>query len=313
MDNDTTSRVRWCSPDEVPLSPWAAWLWAVGRAAGHSASSDERLTIVLTVPVRDLGPSFLLLGVVEALAERKPDVVDHWKMLTSLPDGTWVRHLDRGKYYTCSTLQGIEERNGQEWLRLGGPGNLRRWDKCLDVQPLQPGEPPFRLRHAPRDQAFLNALLPEADVRAYCASSKPLAVTVGSRSALLAEFEETRISVRTDAGGAEGSVAEILRPRIQPGSPYRVDLVSAAAEAPPERLNEEVPVAVFDGAPAVLRWRNKLSSRAKIYLLDRTSASYDAAVDAVLSDRARSIADANADLLARPTQGIEVMAYLERP
>ncbi|WP_445186887.1 hypothetical protein ACTXG6_06690 [Pseudonocardia sp. Cha107L01] len=115
------------------------------------------------------------------------------------------------------------------------------------------------------------------------------------------------------ARGASLSVtaAQVVRPHILPGTPYRADLLAATAESLPKRAEQTFPVAVFDGPVAILRWRNRISARATVMLLDRSAPSADAAVEAVLADRARSLSDAE-DLLTPTPAGVEVLAYLEQ-
>ena len=71
------------------------------------------------------------------------------------------------------------------------------------------------------------------------------------------------------------------------------------------------PVAVLDGPVSILRWRHRVRSRTSVMLLDRTAPSADAAVDAVIADRARSLRD-SLELIPPPPAGIEVLAYLGR-
>jgi hypothetical protein len=251
-----------------------------------------------------------LLGVVETLYEQNPDPESHWKMLRSLPDGTWVRHLDRGKYYTCSQVRGVEQRGGTDWLRLGGAANLRRWDMCLDVQPLADGEEPFNRKNAAREDAFLRAFMPNVNSRAFLGSSTPLSIAVGSKAALIEELAATGLAP-DGTSPLEGTAGHVVKPRLQPGLPYRTDLIAAAGDTLPGRAATGAAVGVFDGPSAILRWRHRIPAGGRVMILDRSSASSEAAVEALVADRARSIADAD-DRFAGPPPGVELLAYLER-
>lgn len=291
------------------LPPWANWLRSVGSCAAHSSGADERHTVLVTVPARAYAAALVLLGVVESLYEREPDIDLHWKSLKALPAGTWVRHLDRGRYYTCSRIQNVFTRGSDEWLQLTG-GVARRWDKCADVQPLPEGEEPFNQRRAPREHGFLRAVLPGVDSRAYCAGGAPLAMAVTSKALLMGELMETRLVV--DGADDVGLLQDLVRARFQSGSPYRCDVVSAASEDLPARASQRVPVAVLDGASAVLRWRHRIDAGSSVVLLDRTAASFEAAVEALLGDRARSLRDVPLDGLGERPAGIEALAFAER-
>lgn len=292
-----------------PLAPWVRWLRNLGSWAGQMCESEERHSVLITVPSREYAAAFVLLGVAEALYEREPDPAAHWSDLRALPPGTWVRHLDRGRYYTCSQVQHVFTRGKDEWLQLTG-AYARRWDKCADVQPLPEGEEPFNQRRAPREHAFLRAVLPDVDSRAYCAGGEPLALAITSKALLMEELSDTRVAV-TD-GVEAGSLQDLVRARVQSGSPYRCDVVAATSEELPARTRCRVPVAVLDGATAALRWRHRVDSGAAITILDRTAASFDAAVEAVLADRARSLEDVPLTALGDRPAGVEALAYLER-
>lgn len=291
----------------VALPEWASWFMGLGAEMANQPD-DVHSMAVLSVPTRAYASVFCLLGAVLAKYERGPVAEDHWKEIRSLPAGTWVRHLDRGRYYTCSQILGFFERGGTEWVKLTG-GLSKRSDKCLDLQPLGDGEEPFNRRNAPREQEFLSSAMPGVDPRAYCASSEPIGVVVGSRSLLEAELDG--LSLLTP-GGVEGTARDLVRPRLQSGSPYRTDVVSSSAEELPPRIHQAIPLAVLDGGAAALRWRDKLRSRASIVVLDRTASSTQAAVDALLADRARSLQDLVLEHAQAIPPGVELMAYVER-
>lgn len=292
-----------------PLSPWANWLRQLGSLAAECTTATDRTTMLVTLPFGAYAAALVLLGVIEALYEKEQEPELHWKMLKSLPAGTWVRHLDRGRYYTCSRVEHIFTRGGDEWLQLTG-GLARRWDKCADIQPLPDGEEPFNQRRAPTEHQFLRSVLRSVDSRAYCAGGAPLALAVTSKALLLRELGETRIAA---ADGSEvGLLQDLVRPRLQSGSPYRCDVVPATSEELPSRSSRRVPVVVLDGAAAALRWRHRVDAGSVVVLLDRTAASFDAAVEAVLMDRGRSLDDFSLDVLGERPSGIEALAFNER-
>lgn len=290
------------------MPTWAEWMRATGALAAQHRG-DGRLVIVVSLPSRCFAAVFVLLGIIEHTYERGPDAAEHWASLKDLPSGTWVRHLDRGKYYSCSKIMHIFERDGEEWLQLTG-GLAKRHDKCLDVQPLAEGDQPFNRRNAPREHEFLAQVLPGVDSRAFCASSTPLALAIGSKATLGLESEEVALPVRGRVSG--GTAADLVRPRQQPGSPYRTDLVSAIADDLPARAKQRVPVAVLDGAIAALNWRHEVRANAVVVLLDRGVASSEAAVEAMNVDLAVSVSDADIHSLTPVPKGVELLAFVER-
>jgi hypothetical protein len=132
---------------------------------------------------------------------------------------------------------------------------------------------------------------------------------VGSKRVLEDEFTSTCLG--TGRGGPTVTAAQVVRPRLQPGLPYRSELLAATAEVLPKRAERVVPVAVLDGPAAILRWRHRIPSRTRVMILDRSAASADAVVEAVIADRARSFRD-SPELFPPAPNGIEVLAYVGR-
>ncbi|MEU2165775.1 hypothetical protein [Streptomyces sp. NPDC019208] len=318
------------------LPEWAAWFSEVGYWAAGLHEGDSNAVVALSVPTRDYLAVLLAYGVVNraSQAEAVPaESEQNFEQAKCLPVGTCVRVIPiRGpgqgrRVYTGVFGGAFKNHHGRVYELAGSRSPGRRpgpvsWFPADDyrIQPLPWPDLPenYAGRHRfseafeiPVDAGKLLAGQ-LADFYGRCSLHS---VVIGVRNTVLAEAQ-----VVVGAPGGSGlPLQEMLRLRAvhSPGSHYRSVVLSSRGD--PEEYRDVVrscqpAVAVLDGATTVRRWLGAGLAGVTVAVVERTSPTALAAVDALYGNRGRSVADLDVprDLSSRIPPGVELLAWKGR-
>lgn len=299
----------------LPL--WARFLVALGRFSVEHRRPQRRLVLAVSLPTRAYAAAFTALGIAAAAYQdpEERDARKHFDWLATLPAGTAIR-FRRGRYLYCARLLGVEVRQGIEHLTYQDQSKCYLpWDKCREVQPLDPSDEFIRRRLLAPNATFVQAAL-GVDPLAHAAHTSLDCLIVGTKETLREELLGQQFMA--PAGQklmASGVLNDLLRCdafELNANDHDRTSVVSALADEVPERLIRETPPAVlFDGPSGYLRLRSNWKKSPWVVLIDRTSPSATAAADAFNQELALSIEDADLSALGSPPDAFEVRGFYE--
>jgi hypothetical protein len=296
------------------LPYWARYLIAVGRFAVEHRLPGRRLVIGLSVPSRAYAAAFCALGVASAayLDPEQHDPRVHFEYLAALPPGTALRYR-HGTHLYCGRLTGVEQRYDEDWLAIGG--YLRRWDKCSDIRPLEPGEPFVRRRPLTANPRFVAACATKIDPLAHASYTSLDCLLVGIKELLRPEVVNQEFVCLTNGALPSGVLNDLLRCDAferNANDHDRTTVLSGLADDIPDLLRQAAPPAVvFDGASGYLRMRSHWRRSPWILVIDRTSPSAIPVGDAFNQELALSLEDADLSAAGELPAGFEVKAYYE--
>jgi hypothetical protein len=299
-----------------PLPRWARFLIKVGRYAVETHAPGRRLVLGVSLPTRAFAAAFTTLGVTAAayVGPEKGDVRDHFNWLVSLPRGTAIR-FRRGRYLYCARLLGAEVVSGIEHLAYQAESKcLLPWDRCLEVQPLDPSEEFVRRRPLAANAPFVEEVL-GLDPLSHAAHTSVDCLVIGVKDALRSEVLDQQFYATARPSAPVGVLNDLLRCdayELNANDHDRTTVISGFSDDVPERLRGvRPPAVVFDGPTGYLRLRRRWNASPWIVLLDRTSPLASAAGDAFNQDLAMSIDDADLSSLGEPPDTFEVRGYIE--
>jgi hypothetical protein len=299
-----------------PLPRWARFLVGAGRHAVEHETPGRRLVIGISLPTRAYAAAFAALGVAAAAYEdpEKRDPREHFDSLVSLPRGTAIR-FRRGRFLYCARLIGSEVVRGVEHLTYQDQSKcFLPWDRCLEVQPLEPGEEFVRRRPLAANAAFVEHVL-GLDALSHASHTSLDCLIVGVKDALRPEVMEQQFFATASQGAQPGVLNDLLRCdayELNANDHDRTTVISGVIDDVPERLRTlRPPAVVFDGPTGFLRLRSRWRNSPWIVLLDRTSPSAVAASDAFNQELAMSIDDADLSVLGEAPEAFEVRGYFE--
>jgi hypothetical protein len=274
--------------------------------------------IGITVPTRSYAAAFCTLGVAFAtyVAKDLADVREHFEWLASLPEDTPIR-FRAGHFLKSGRLLGVESVKGVDYIRIGSEGIYKRpWDKCLDIQLLEPGSEFTHPRRLAANPEFVEACAPGIDALTRASFTVLDGVLVGMKSVLEREILDEEFICPYDAPMPKcGVLNDLLRCDAferNPNDHDRITVVSSlASDLPPMLGTAAPPAVVLDGSSAYLRLRRKWKGCPLIAIFDRTSSSSPAGADAFNQEYALSIADVDISFLGTPPPDFEVVAYSE--
>jgi hypothetical protein len=299
-----------------PLPRWARFLIAVGRYAVEQQIPGRRLVVGISLPTRAYASAFAALGVTEAayVDPEKGDVRQHFDWLVSLPRGTAIR-FRRGRYLYCARLLGSELVRGVEHLTYQDQSKcFLPWDRCLEVQPLDPADEFVRRRPLAANARFVEEVL-RLDALSHASHTSVDCLIVGLKGPLRFEVLDQQFFATTTPGTPNGVLNDLLRCdayELNANDHDRTTVLSAFADDLPARLRAvRPPAVVFDGPTGYLRLRSRWRQSPWIVLLDRSSPSAAAAGDAFNQELAMSVEDADLSSLGQPPETFEVRGYIE--
>ena len=289
-------------------------------AAQAALDPGTRLVVAISVPTRAGAAAFLAAGISAALyREWSPgDAAAHFEKLAALPAGTYVTYKAEHRLH-CGTLDRVEIRDGEAYVRINGNGYGRRWDMCGGIHPLAEGEELFSgTRKISEASEFVTSAL-GVSASDYGMSSAVSCLLVGPKERLVKDLTEQRFSAAAEADGNAkrpvGTLQDILRCRAVGGvfrSLYRSDILPAQAPKVPRRLASCSPAAVIlDGAQAFLKRRSDFPTGLFVAIFDRSAPGSEAAAYALRDDRARSLRDVEEVPAGPVPPGVEVLTFEE--
>lgn len=298
------------------LPRWARFLVAAGRHAVEHEAPGRRLVIGISLPTRSYAAAFAALGVAAAAYKdaEKQDPREHFDRLVSLPPGTPIR-LRRGRFLYFARLVGSELVGGVERLIYQDDSKCSLpWDRCLEVQPLEPGEEFVRRRPLAANAAFVEEVL-GLDALSHASHTSLDCLIVGVKDALRSEVMEQQFFATATQQAQPGVLNDLLRCdayELNANDHDRTTVISGVVDDIPDRLRSmRPPAVVFDGPTGFLRLRSRWRSSPWIVLLDRTSPSALAASDAFNQELAMSVDDADLSALGEVPDAFEVRAFYE--
>ena len=302
----------------IPLPSWATYLVRLGTTVVDNLEPGKRTVIGVTLPTRAYAAALCTLGVASSnfAATNTSDARNHFDWLASLPQGVQVRYRD-GHYLKCGMLIGAVNFRGLDYIKIGSDViYMRPWNKCLEIQILEPGEEFINRRVLTANPEFVEACAPGIDALTRASFSVLDAVLVGIKSVLEREILRENFFAPVYASAQKkGVLNDLLRCDAferNANDHDRIALVSASSSELPEKLEGVTPPAViFDGPLAYLRLRRKWKRSPLIAIFDRTSPSVSAATDAFNQEYALSTGDVDLSSLGAPPSEFEVVAYRE--
>jgi hypothetical protein len=284
------------SGDWLAVPEWASALMSLGgRLHAAEASIDLPMTLVASVPSRQLAAGFIAAGLTKAILSRSGQESGdgHTERLSRLAPGTPVTVMKDDKPVPCRILSvdlnqplGIRvtaylgRRRGEEIWRYG-PSDAWRIKAELTGEAHDGHAHGTRLRRA----KFLRKCLGNEQVQRLTTLDKVCYLIAGNRTALAQEARSLQLRL-ADADGKwlEGLLAHLIRPRclLAEGQHFVCDFVSAPA--PPRKrptADQESNFVIFDGARAWLTSRHKWPSAHWCILLDRSDSHTEAAAIAL--------------------------------
>jgi hypothetical protein len=279
--------------------------------------------VALSVPTRDYLAVLLAYGVVNraSQAEAVPaESEQNFEQAKCLPVGTCVRVIPikgpgQGRRVYTGVFGGAFKNHHGRVYELAGSRSPGRRPGPVSWFPADD----YRIQLLPFSEAFEIPVDAEkllagqlADFYGRCSLHS---VVIGVRNTVLAEAQ-----VVVGAPGGSGlPLQEMLRLRAvhSPGSHYRSVVLSSRGD--PEEYRDVVrscqpAVAVLDGATTVRRWLGAGLAGVTVAVVERTSPTALAAVDALYGNRGRSVADLDVprDLSSRIPPGVELLAWKGR-
>lgn len=298
-----------------PLPAWAQFLIAVGRFAVEAQTPGRRLVVGISMPTRAYAAAFTALGVASAayVDPEKADVREHFDWLAALPRGTPIR-FRRGRFLYPARLLGAEVVDGVDYITYQDQSKcFLPWDRCLEVQPLDPADEFVRPRRLAANAPFVEEVL-GLDAMSHASHTSIDCLVVGVKDALRAEVLDQQFYATTTPAAPAGVLNDLLRCdayELNANDHDRTTVISGFVDDLPERLRTvRPPAVVFDGPSGYLRLRSRWQQSPWIVLLDRTSPSATAAGDAFNQELAMSLEDADLSALGEPPETFEVMGYV---
>lgn len=300
----------------MPIPLWARYLLTLGKYVVEHRLPERRLVVGVSLPTRAYAAAFAALGVTAAAYEdpEKRDARVHFDWLASLPKGTAIR-FRRNRFLYYARLIGPEIRDGVDHLTYQDESKCYLpWDRCRDVQPLDPSEEFVRRRPLAPNAGFVEEVL-QLDALTHASHTCIDCLVVGVKDALRSEVLDQRFFATAAARAPAGVLNDLLRCdayELNANDHDRTTVVSGFVDDLPERLRTaEPPAVVFDGPTGFLRLRSRWRHSPWIVLLDRTSPSAVAAGDAFNQELALSIEDADLSALGEEPSTFEVRAFYE--
>lgn len=309
---------------DCPLPEWAKFLQCLGVMVADRPSTGRRAVVAVALPTRAYAAILVASGVTLARAKVpvfSNDLQSHFAQLCSLPQGTKVSLTVRQKRHRGIFL-GVEPIGGESWAKVQLTTGDRvvefvseRNSANVEIEDWE-GELPNheKGKKIARRAGFLEVVFGGNDPRDFATKSRLDAVMLGSAARLQSELLDTRLAAPLPNGRLiQGTFQDLLRVRrLAPGQAFRSEIISDTSPDFEGLPPSSGCTAVFDGPRAFLKLREHLRSTHWIVLLDRTSAGYLDAVDALNQEYLRRQTDI--PLFARgpgAPWGVEVMAFEE--
>jgi hypothetical protein len=139
-------------------------------------------------------------------------------------------------------------------------------------------------------------------------------VILGNLTRLREEIEATPFSIESPDGEVtQGTLQDVLAVKGFRGLQGPARATALASSGSGGNSTVQVPVVVFDGASAYLRWWDAWRDSSWIVVLDRSDAQFELAVDQLNRDFVqRRLNDTTFKGLPPLPPGVEVLAYQER-
>ena len=311
-----------------PLPAWARFHLETGLAIGRLGETAERRILAIAVPARDYAAVLCAGGAVLAAYERESalDVEEKFCQLSQLPVGAALTLLE-GSRSKRGELIGTEfGYTGEPHLRIrteagaGGTIEVVPRHRIWRVGVAAPGSVrlPKRQRGRRLQQVnrFAEDVLAPLDPLRFTEPGHVGCLIVGSKTGIEEDAMQSGFATYShdqNLAPAQGCLNEILRLGGTPGASgaYRTDVLSVYAGGIAES-SRMLPIVVFDGAAAYLKWRNRIRSARVIVVLDRTESRFERAVKQLHRDYVRrSQTDLDWEVPCPPS-GVEALRFNQK-
>lgn len=279
---------------------WAALHFAVGGHLGRTSTAAGRIVVAVAVPIRAFAAVLSATAVVLARAsgeEAGDDPEKHFERLSALGLGTPV-NLERNSKQYRGVLSRIDTMLGEQYLRIqlqdqeaGGEAHYVPARDSLRITPAHGIATPLPLQArgmaSVTRRNFVRSLIKADRIRGFGRETRLECVLVGRQSILREEIIGTPLVAQTDAtSSTAGKFNDLLRVRqlLFPGRSYKTELLSSSAKRVGVQEDLVPHVALFDGAPAFIKWHHLWPESHVLVLLDKTEPRYTEAVTILNQD-----------------------------
>jgi len=309
---------------------WCHYFMDIGIAMANYTPAGQRLVAAISVPVKAYAALLVSSAVVAWRAAIHPitaaDADEHIEKLRRLPKGTPLVFRSPNNHIKRGTLQGWECNGGEPHIciRTAQRGKLTSKfppELALGIEPMtresyNVSEDLSVRKVVPEEEfEFLKAVLGDELAGRHVSVSRLDCAVVGAAKALREEAElEQVVLAHRKSSTARGHLSALARMHCtQAGNvPCRTAVISAGSVPGGSEEAPNVPVAVFSGSLAFLKWRYAFARSNWVAILDRTEARFDEAVAEANQEYIlrRSESPAPVDL-PTPPAGVEAMVFVE--
>ena len=291
--------LAWNESEELaPFQPWARFFVRLGVRFGK-ITGGAPVTSAFALPTSDRSSTLVALGLVTELASKPIKVEandERFRKLKELPGGHAVRVLRGGRLYVGEILSQSDLCNSSTipilitQVTKDGKTTLRGQflctaENCMRVEPTleesQAGQRQRGMRIIEHPE-FVEAALDGGSVETLCLGSRLDYTIIGTRADIVHDAD-TGIGFRaTGRKPVVGNASDLIR--LKEGArDFRGVVISTTVREP--RFPAARPhLAIFDGAPGYLKYRDRFDTSHQILLLDRSEPRFGEAVNQVNRD-----------------------------
>jgi len=268
------------------LPAWALYFLQIGNSIVSLDNRGFRVVTAVALPTRAFAATFCAAGIVLARAAVPYDSSsqsEHLKRILSLYPGTPVTVTDeQGQTRRQGIYKGHKDTHDKKYLCVQIEQASELWLPIDQAHRISPSDRSAKRlprrqkgRRLPGLSDFAQACLGESATE-FFARSRLECLIIGQTNLLRKEITETEFVHRSEV---KGTMQELIRVmRFEPaGTPYRTRLIPSDKQ-PPDNIQLQPLVAIFDGANGYLKWRHLWQRTHQIVLLDRTESRFDDAV-----------------------------------
>lgn len=272
------------------LPAWCNYYIEIGKWITNLKTRNT-LVIVLSVPLRIFVAAFIATGYISGRNFKKRiNYNKYFKMLSSLPYGTPLVFLDRGRK-KIAIFKGTEMVLGEKKVKIqvensssGGLTYMLPPEKAgnlvvaniaeVSLPANQKGKP------LPVNHDFIKAFLNVNDTTHFVMQSELDCLIIGQTATLREELTINKFCLSKRGKRIEGRLQDILiAKKFSPNAiGHHCDIVSVIRTSESAQQGSKYPLIIFDGPTAFLNGSSLFKSDIQVIVLDRTARDYPEAV-----------------------------------
>lgn len=302
-----------------PLPEWAGFFLSLGEALAKINAEDNKYVMAIAVPTRAYAAAFIGSGfAISNLLNRSYEDAEYIDLIHSLPEGTSVKFFDNGKVKKA-IKKNIQSYNGVALVGIQIEGGTTQYIRPENVHKIQVADKNYE--HLPNRQTgrnvvppseLLNALFPDK-AHDYVYKTKIEGIIVGSKNALQ---QESILPLATLSESKKqhspGNLNDLFRVEgftlNNTGHRFAVH-ASANNDISMMPVENQNPVAIFDGALGFVKWKELFRKNNWIVILDRTDPNFSDAVGQINSEYTFRLENPITPSLPLPLSGMEMMFF----